>query len=84
MPKFKMEQSFSLNDALKKLGMEEMFDENKANFSEFTAGEPLYVSKVVHKAFLEVSVLDVCCGTRALFLSHIAQSLPQAFLLLWC
>lgn len=59
MPKFKMEQSFSLNSALAKLGMADMFDANKANFSEFSAGEPLYVSEVVHKAFLEVSTLGV-------------------------
>ena len=81
MPKFKMEQSFSLNSALAKLGMVDMFDANKANFSEFTDSEPLYVSEVVHKAFLEVSALDVVLGfTRALFLLYTLTRIFPGFL----
>lgn len=38
------------------MGMAEMFDENKAKLGGLlTADEQLYVSKVVHKAFIEVN-----------------------------
>ena len=53
LPKFKMEQRFSLNDVLTGMGAGEMFG-GKADFSGI-AHEPLYVSDVVHKAFVEVN-----------------------------
>ena len=54
MPKFKLTQQFDLNDILSKMGAEEIFIPGKADFSGITA-EPLFVSKVVHKAFVEVN-----------------------------
>ena len=54
LPKFKLTQQFDLNDILSKMGAEEMFIPGKANLSGITA-EPLFVSKVVHKAFVEVN-----------------------------
>ena len=48
LPKFKLESEIDLNDNLKAMGMVEMFDENKADFSGMTGGvnKNLYVSKV--------------------------------------
>ncbi|XP_074609334.1 leukocyte elastase inhibitor-like [Acropora palmata] len=54
LPKFKMEQRFSLNDVLTGMGAGEMFVGGKADFSGI-AHKPLYVSDVVHKAFVEVN-----------------------------
>jgi serine protease inhibitor len=59
-PKFRLEQSFDLGNALKALGMKDMFDPVKANFTNFAepgkgVEDNLYVSAVLHKAFLEVS-----------------------------
>ena len=54
LPKFKLTQQFDLNDILSKMGAEEMFIPGKADLSGITA-EPLFVSKVVHKAFVEVN-----------------------------
>ena len=54
LPKFKLTQQFDLNDMLSKMGAEEMFIPGKAKLSGITA-EPLFVSKVVHKAFVEVN-----------------------------
>ena len=54
LPKFKLTQQFDLNDILSKMGAEEMFIPGKANLSGISA-EPLFVSKVVHKAFVEVN-----------------------------
>lgn len=54
LPKFKLEQRFDLNDLLTRMGAGDMFVPSKADFSGI-AQEPLYVSKVVHKAFVEVN-----------------------------
>ncbi|XP_050092124.1 serine protease inhibitor 42Dd-like isoform X1 [Anopheles aquasalis] len=55
LPKFKIEFSLDLNDDLTELGMGRMFTDS-AEFPELLEGnEPLKVSKVVHKAFIEVN-----------------------------
>jgi len=55
IPKFKIEFKLSLVDTLKKMGMSEMFSDN-ADFSDLLdSTEPLKVSDVVHKAFIEVN-----------------------------
>ncbi|KAL9954621.1 hypothetical protein ACROYT_G042185 [Oculina patagonica] len=54
LPKFKLTQQFDLNDILSKMGAKEMFIPDKADLSGIST-EPLFVSKVVHKAFVEVN-----------------------------
>ncbi|KAL9959829.1 hypothetical protein ACROYT_G033185 [Oculina patagonica] len=54
LPKFKLTQQFDLNNILSKMGAKEMFIPGKADLSGIST-EPLYVSKVVHKAFVEVN-----------------------------
>ena len=55
IPKFTIESTHDLEDPLKKIGLEEMFDANKADFSGITGKKDLYVSKVIQKAFIEVN-----------------------------
>lgn len=55
LPKFKMESSFTLNDALSSLGMQDLFIEGKADLSGVNGDTDLSVSKVLHKAFVEVN-----------------------------
>lgn len=52
-PKFKTTQSFNLNDILKSLGMKEAFTRS-ADFSNMEPRKELYISDVVHKAFVAV------------------------------
>lgn len=52
-PKFKTTQSFNLNDVLKSLGMKEAFTRT-ANFFNMEPRKELFISDVVHKAFVEV------------------------------
>jgi serpin B len=56
MPSFEAETDFSLVETLAALGMIDAFDPDRADFSGMadTAGGNLYVSEVVHKAFIAV------------------------------
>jgi len=53
-PKFKVEYSVTLNDALKKLGVQKAFSSH-AQFDQMTKDpQGLQISEVLHKAFVEV------------------------------
>ncbi|MBP3040308.1 serpin family protein [Bacillaceae bacterium Marseille-Q3522] len=56
LPKFKLEYESQLNDTLKKLGMNEAFDTENANFSKMVQEyDPIWISAVKQKTFLEVN-----------------------------
>ena len=55
LPKFKLESTFKLNDCLKELGMPDVFDMGRADLSGISASEQLYVSHVIHKAYVDVN-----------------------------
>ena len=64
MPKFKTEYSNELNDTLVDMGMKDAFNAHKADFSRLGTAQgemPIYISKVIHKTFIEVAEK----GTRA-------------------
>lgn len=54
VPRFKTESSFSLADMLTALGMKEAFSPY-ADFSGMTGGKDLYISAVLHKAYVDVN-----------------------------
>lgn len=54
LPKFSFESSFSLTAALKSMGMAEAFDRNLANFTGMSERNDLFISDVIHKAFVAV------------------------------
>jgi serpin B len=74
LPKLKMTQEFNLNDALSALGMGRAFS-GQADFRGMNGGrEPLMISKVVHKAFVDVNET----GTEAAAASGVAMALSSA------
>jgi len=57
MPKFRIETDYPLNEPLKQMGMPTAFDPARADFTRITKsaeGGELYISAVVHKAFIDV------------------------------
>ncbi len=54
LPKFKITYDVELSDTLRKMGMNMAFSEGLADFSGMTKEAHLYISKVVHKAFVDV------------------------------
>lgn len=55
LPKFKLEESLDLVETLSKMGMKDLFDESSADLSGISGNKDLFVSNVIHKAFLEVN-----------------------------
>jgi serpin B len=55
LPKFKTTATFELTGTLKSMGMASAFNPASADFSGMTGGRDLYVSSVVHKAFVDVT-----------------------------
>jgi serpin B len=53
MPRFRVEASFDLIPALRQLGVNEAFGDG-ADFSGITEAEPLRISTVAHKAYVDV------------------------------
>jgi serpin B len=54
LPKFKLEYKLTLNEALKNLGMGIAFSPGQADFSRIVDGVSLFISKVLHKTFVQV------------------------------
>jgi serpin B len=53
-PRFRFTTDSEISDILKSLGMTEAFDPEKADFSGMTTAETLFISAVLHKAFIAV------------------------------
>lgn len=54
LPKWKVGTDFVLNQKLADMGMPRAFEEGKADFGGMTTTERLHISKVIHKAWIEV------------------------------
>ena len=55
LPKFKMACQFQLKSVLAEMGMAQAFDSRRADFSGMTPKPDLFISAVIHKAFVDVN-----------------------------
>uniref|UniRef100_A0A8C2BWJ6 Leukocyte elastase inhibitor n=1 Tax=Cyprinus carpio TaxID=7962 RepID=A0A8C2BWJ6_CYPCA len=55
LPKFKLEVGSSLSEILQKMGMSSVFQETKADLTGMSSQSGLFISAVIHKAFIEVN-----------------------------
>ena len=73
LPKYEFESEFNLNDAMKSMGMSEAFSQS-ADFSGMTGKRDLYISDIVHKAFVSVDE----SGTEAAAATAVIMKLTAA------
>ncbi|XP_057626244.1 serpin B7 isoform X2 [Chionomys nivalis] len=55
LPQFKIEKNYEMRGHLKPLGLQDIFDESRADLSGIASGGRLYISKLMHKSFIEVT-----------------------------
>ncbi|XP_074693974.1 uncharacterized protein LOC141928773 [Strix aluco] len=55
LPKLKLEENYDLKSTLSSMGIRNAFDPVQADFRGMSVKKDLYISKVVHKAFVEVN-----------------------------
>jgi serpin B len=55
LPKLKTTSEFELNEVLKAMGMTDAFSWDRADFSGMNGQKNLFISHVVHKAFVEIN-----------------------------
>ena len=55
IPKFKMTRQFSLVSVLKSMGMTDAFSPGRADFSGMNGKRDLFISAVIHKAYVDVN-----------------------------
>ncbi|XP_019761408.2 antichymotrypsin-2 isoform X2 [Dendroctonus ponderosae] len=81
LPKFKIEATIQMNEVLEKVGLGVIFSQGEANFSDMLTGsEPLYVSEVIQKAFIEVNEEGTeAAAATGLLRSRRAIHMPETF-----
>ncbi|MDP6542444.1 MAG: serpin family protein [Phycisphaerae bacterium] len=78
MPKFTVTDSFELSKVLKELGMRDAFG-SSADFSGMNGRTDLFISKVVHKAFVDVNEqgTEAAAATAVIMERKSARVLPE-------
>jgi serpin B len=74
LPRFKMTSQFQLKDVLESMGMTLAFTPRQADFSGISSEEELFISAVIHKAFVDVNEE----GTEAAAATGVAVAVTSA------
>ncbi|XP_043835818.1 serpin B6-like [Dromiciops gliroides] len=79
LPRFKLEEDLDMELILRKLGVSDAFDGSKADFSGMSAKKGLFLSKVMHKAYVEVNEegTEAACATAAVMMNRCARLTPR-------
>ncbi|XP_056099250.1 leukocyte elastase inhibitor-like isoform X2 [Rhinichthys klamathensis goyatoka] len=80
LPRFKMEETYNMKSLLISMGMKDVFDETKVNLSGMSYNNDLVVSKVIHKAFVEVNEegTEAAAATGVVEMNY-SYKIPQVF-----
>ncbi len=77
LPKFTFRSSFDLGSKLEGLGMTDALDQNRADFSGMTGKPDLYISKVLHQAYVAVDEKGTeAAAATAVIMGPTAAMLP--------
>ncbi|XP_009507612.2 heterochromatin-associated protein MENT isoform X2 [Phalacrocorax carbo] len=55
LPKLKLEENYNLKSALSSMGIRSAFDPVQADFTGMSVKKDLFISQIIHKAFVEVN-----------------------------
>ncbi|XP_012659713.1 serpin B6 [Otolemur garnettii] len=79
LPRFKLEENYDMETVLCSLGMTDAFDQSRADFSGMSSQRNLFLSKVVHKSFVEVNEegTEAAAATAAIMMMRCARITPQ-------
>nr|DBA24620.1 TPA: hypothetical protein GDO54_012250 [Pyxicephalus adspersus] len=79
LPKFKLENYFDLDSVLTTLGMTDVFNVIKCDLSGMSGDNDLFLSKVVHKSFVEVNEegTEAAAATGAVVMLRCARFIPK-------
>ncbi|XP_075994270.1 serpin peptidase inhibitor, clade B (ovalbumin), member 1, like 3 isoform X4 [Genypterus blacodes] len=78
LPRFKMEEKYDLKEILTSMGMVDAFDLSQSDFSGMSPSNDLVLSKVVHKAVVEVNEegTEAAAATAAIMMLRCARISP--------
>ncbi|XP_075994268.1 serpin peptidase inhibitor, clade B (ovalbumin), member 1, like 3 isoform X3 [Genypterus blacodes] len=81
LPRFKMEEQYDLGEVLVSMGMVDAFDILLSDFSGMSTANDLFVSKVVHKSFVEVNEegTEAAAATAAVMATRSIKITPSFY-----
>uniref|UniRef100_A0A8D2B0F4 Serpin B7 n=1 Tax=Sciurus vulgaris TaxID=55149 RepID=A0A8D2B0F4_SCIVU len=77
LPKFKIEKNYEMKGHLRALGLKDIFDESRADLSGIASGGRLYISKLMHKSYIEVTE-EGSLATAATESNIVEKQLPDS------
>nr|XP_040023383.1 leukocyte elastase inhibitor-like isoform X1 [Gasterosteus aculeatus aculeatus] len=80
LPRFKMEENYDMKNVLVSMGMVDAFDPVMCDFSGMAPGNDLVLSKVVHKAFVEVNEEGTEAAAATAAIMMLRMSMPASFI----
>ncbi|XP_057643830.1 leukocyte elastase inhibitor [Chionomys nivalis] len=77
LPRFKLEESYTLNSNLGHLGVQDLFSRGKADLSGMSGSKDLFISKIIHKSFVEVNEEGTEAAAATGGIATFAMLLPE-------
>lgn len=79
VPQFKLEEHYELKSILRRMGMDDAFNEGQANFSGMSERNDLFLSEVFHQATVDVNEegTEAAAGTGAIMSGRTGHGGPQ-------